>query len=247
MSLESFSSDKTDTKSKNNTELFDSRVNDISSHQQDHHSSTDTFNPDSRVNSRLDTGWKSESNGDYSPDKRVVTKENIGISNPDKLSSDQKIKIQNSEIASFEKRGLQTLDSQERGKYGEMKTDQDMRERGYSRISKDMIVNRDTELKQGIDGVYENKNGKPPIAIVDAKFGSSKLNNTLDGKQMSPNWIDNRLDASVGKTKADQIRMTQLTNPNKIGYYVARVDTSGKVSYDKLDSKVNVIERNCKL
>ena len=93
------------------------------------------------------------------------------------------------------------------GNYGEMKTDQDLREKGYKRISNDMVTDIDENGHQGLDGVYYNEKGSPQYIIVDAKYGSAKLNpNTADGKQMCENWIDKRLDKDLGKEKADEIR-----------------------------------------
>lgn len=139
------------------------------------------------------------------------------------------------------KRSLET--TAEKGNYGEMKTDQDLRKRDYVRISKDIITNIDQEGHQGIDGVYYNPEGKPPYVIVDAKYGSAQLGDTIDGKQMSQGWIDKRLDSSVGKEMADKIRMEQLLNSDNVGKYVAHVDSFGNVTYDRLDIKANVVER----
>lgn len=49
---------------------------------------------------------------------------------------------------------------------------------------------------QGLDGLYVkyNKNGVPKnIMVSEAKYGSSQLGNTNDGKQMSYEWITKRL------------------------------------------------------
>ena len=80
--------------------------------------------------------------------------------------------------------------------------------------------------------------------IVDAKYGSSRLGNTLDGKEMSANWIDNRLDKDLGKDKADAIRMEIVNNPENVGAYISRVSSDGKVTFDKLDNNANVIEKD---
>lgn len=134
--------------------------------------------------------------------------------------------------------------SHEVGNYGEMKTDQDLRTKCYERISNEMVTDIDENGHQGLDGVYYNPEGHPQYLIVDAKYGSAKLNpNTADGKQMCDNWIDNRLDKDLGKDKADEIRMEKLFNPDNVGAYVAHVDETGNVSYDKLDGNANVIEK----
>lgn len=138
-------------------------------------------------------------------------------------------------------------DSQEKGNFGEMKVDQDMRNKGYERISNDSVTSLDSPIHQGIDGVYYNPDGHPPYVIVDAKYGSSELKDTNDGRQMSQNWIDNRLDSSVGKEKADDIRMEKLVDPDNVGSYVGHVDEKGNVSYDRLDDNANVVEKGARL
>ena len=64
---------------------------------------------------------------------------------------------------------------------------------------------------------------------------------------MSENWIDKRLDASVGKEKADEIRLEKIFNPDNVGSYIAHVSQDGKVTYDRLDSNANITERNVQL
>lgn len=159
------------------------------------------------------------------------------------ISSSVKIEMQNSVISQVE-RGEKTLDTtQEKGNYGEMKTDQVLREQGYSRISNETVTSLQDTVRKGIDGVYENVDGKPPILIVDSKYGTAQLSETLDGKQMSENWINERLDESVGKEKADEIRKAEILN---VGNYVCHVGTDSGTTFDKLDKNATVTERNVK-
>lgn len=182
------------------------------------------------------------------------TKKDVIASETEKASMDatkttaENIEAQNAAISRFENKGIRNLDSHELGKYGEMKTDQDMRRRGFERISKDMITDETSELKQGLDGVYYRKDGIPQYALVEAKFGNSQLRETVrDGMQMSDKWIDNRLDDAVGKEMADEIRLQQLLNPDNVARLEARVNYSGEVTYSSLDSFANVIERGIEL
>lgn len=157
---------------------------------------------------------------------------------------EQKILEQEKSIAEVESGNRSLETNVEKGNYGEMKIDQDLREKGYKRISKDMVTNIDQKGRQGIDGVYYNPKGEPQYIIVDAKYGTAQLGDTVeDGKQMCQEWIDKRLDASVGKEMADKIRIEQLMNPDNVGTYEARVDEFGNVTYNRLDSKANVIEK----
>lgn len=155
----------------------------------------------------------------------------------------EKVLEQEKSIAEVENGNRSLETNAEKGNYGEMKVDQDLRKKGYERISKDMVTNIDQDGRQGIDGVYYNPEGEPQYVIVDAKYGTAQLGDTVDGKQMCQKWIDQRLDTSVGKEMADKIRMEQLLNPDNVGTFVARVDEFGNVTYNRLDSKANIIER----
>ncbi|MBD5095235.1 MAG: DUF1911 domain-containing protein [Subdoligranulum sp.] len=129
---------------------------------------------------------------------------------------------------------------QEKGNYGEMKVDQDLRKKGYERISKDIVISLDSKTRQGIDGVYYSKNGKPKYMIVDAKYGAGQLSKTHDGKQMSDMWINNRLDQSVGKEHADDIRLERVWNPDNVVSCVSHIGSDGNVTYNELDVNGNI-------
>ena len=177
-------------------------------------------------------------------EKDIVKMENI---NRPELSQDKKIKQQDQSISEIENGEKKIESTQEKGNFGEMKTDQDLRGKGYERISKDMITNVNNSGHPGIDGVYRNPDGMPPYLIVDAKYGTGQLSDTVDGKQMSENWIDKRLDESVGKEMADEIRMEKLLNPDNVGSYISHVDEKGNVSYDKLNGNADIIEKDVKI
>ncbi len=162
-------------------------------------------------------------------------------------TNEENVEKQNTEISNVES-GEKNLDTtQEKGNYGEMKTDQDLRNCGYERISQDMVTDIDSPGHQGIDGVYENTDGVPRYIIADAKYGTAQLSNTMDGKQMSSDWIDKRLDETVGPEKADEIRIEKLLNPDNVESYVAHVDESGDVKYDKLDDGANIVEKDVEI
>lgn len=48
------------------------------------------------------------------------------------------------------------------------------------------------KIVKGIDGLYENANAESKIKYVidEAKFGSSQLGKTKDGRQMSNDWLN---------------------------------------------------------
>ncbi|MEY8356765.1 hypothetical protein AALB39_25910 [Lachnospiraceae bacterium 54-53] len=174
----------------------------------------------------------------------------MGSEFPDAITfatPEENIEKQDKEIEHVENGDKELETTQEKGNYGEMKMDQDMRKNGYERISTDMVTGLNDSGHQGIDGVYYNPEGNPQYIVADAKFGSAQLSDTQDGKQMSANWIDKRLDASVGKEKADEIRMEQLLNPDNVGSYVVHIDEKGNTSYDKIDSDGNTVEKDVKI
>ena len=144
------------------------------------------------------------------------------------------------------RRGETTLtDTQEKGNYGAMVATSRMRQLGYSRISKDAVTGLKDSTHQGIDGVYHNLGGYPPYIIADAKYNTAQLEQTLDGKQMSESWIDSRLDAAVGKERADDIREAMLDDD--VGCYVIRVgignDVNSPVIFEKLDGNADIVSR----
>lgn len=73
---------------------------------------------------------------------------------------------------------------------------------------------------QGLDGLYVkyDRNGNPSkVMITDAKYGSSKLGMTLDGKQMSRQWIAARLKGSVTnyQNAAEDVTKGKITRTSK--------------------------------
>lgn len=93
-------------------------------------------------------------------------------------------------LEEFPEGTIAQLSNLQKGNYGEMKMDIFYDELGYDRISLDRTTDLDAPARRGIDGVYYNPDGHPPYIIAEAKFGSARLSNTLDGKQMSDSWID---------------------------------------------------------
>ena len=113
------------------------------------------------------------------------------------------------------------LTDQEKGNLGEMLMDQYYISKGYKPLHQQVTSLRETGHK-GIDGVYE-KDGK--FMIADAKCNHATLQDTKDGRQMSWNWINERLDQAVGKEKADEIRDAYEDDPENISTEVYHYST----------------------
>lgn len=121
------------------------------------------------------------------------------------------------------------LTNEELGNLGEMMMDQYYISKGYKPLNKHRVTSLDDKkggFKTGIDGVYEktNPDGSKSYVIADAKYNTSQLSETNDGKQMSDNWIDKRLDDAVGKEKADEIRDAAEDNPDSVKHEVYHID-----------------------
>lgn len=185
------------------------------------------FNPDTRI--RVETSETSvDVSTKYNPDKRIKPSTSVE-------------KLQNECIEKAEKTpDLNNLDSQAKGNYAEMKVDRDLAGKGYERISRECVTDLKTPTGPGIDGVFVNKETGKTL-ITETKFNKSELGNTLDGKQMSSSWIDNRLDTAVGKEMADKIRMDSILNPDSVQSVLAKVDLNCDVSYFQLDDAANIL------
>ena len=161
------------------------------------------------------------------------------------LSAEEISQKQDQVIESVESGEIVLETNQEKGNYGEMKVDQDLREKGYERISTDVVTDLKDPTHKGIDGVYYNPDGDPPYLIVDAKYDTAKLKVEIgDGRQMSQKWIDARLDDAVGKDVADEIRMAQLNGD--VGCYVGKVakggDLTAEVIYQQVDEAGEIVK-----
>lgn len=131
---------------------------------------------------------------------------------------------------SFEKlfRG-EKLTSEQLGNLGEMMMDQFYIASGFTPLNLHRVMGMDDKkegFRTGIDGVYErtNPDGSKKYVIADAKYNTSQLADTNDGKQMSANWIDKRLDDGVGKEKADEIRNAFEDDPESVRHEVYHID-----------------------
>lgn len=111
--------------------------------------------------------------------------------------------------------------------------DQDARRLGWEKLNGEDTRIGD-RIQPGIDGVYANPRPPPPYIIAEAKYGSAGLGTTKRGvKQMSPEWIDERLEALFGEDRAKDIL--------RAGYarVVQRIDKYGNVTLE--DTNGNVV------
>ncbi|HEX7315412.1 MAG TPA: hypothetical protein VF297_15930 [Pyrinomonadaceae bacterium] len=117
----------------------------------------------------------------------------------------------------------------EKGVFGEAKADEYMVDRGYEKLNGPPVKIGDQPIGTGIDGVWKNPSPPPEYVITDAKYGSAGLGKLKDGtKQMSPKWIDKRLNKAVGEVEADRIRDAMAQG--RVERWVLKVDEAGKVT-----------------
>ncbi|MBC2241880.1 cytosolic protein [Listeria booriae] len=109
--------------------------------------------------------------------------------------------------------------------------------RDATRISGNRVLTLDDIINRGIDGVYESASPPPKYIIAEAKYGTSRLNKTNDGLQMSEEWILNkRLENAVGTDTAELIRDEMLLNPENVQKVLVNVDKNGNVVESVLDA-----------
>lgn len=123
-------------------------------------------------------------------------------------------------------RNGEKLTEKEKGNLGEMMMDQYYISKGYHPLNKNRVTSLDDSGHQGIDGVYERtkEDGSKEYVIADAKYNTAKQDETNDGKQLSANWIDKRLDNAVGKEKADEIRDAYEDDPDSVKSEIYHID-----------------------
>jgi hypothetical protein len=122
--------------------------------------------------------------------------------------------------------GIASASNARKGNFGEIGADLDLNAKGYNSLI-DRIDNIDSPGHNGIDGVFE-KNGQ--YYIVEGKYtGSASLNpaNQTTGlpRQMSDDWIQQKLVDAVGQDLADDILDAGYTR------VLAKVAPDGTVTY----------------
>ena len=120
-----------------------------------------------------------------------------------------------------------------------MFTDVELSTLGYEPLHQ-RITDIDQALSSGIDGIFKNpQTGE--FLIVESKFNTSTLSNTIDGKQMSDSWIlglntgNNRIYQEVGQELGDEIIDAGYTR------VLSRILPDGSHTFSTLDELGNII------
>ncbi|HFK1461436.1 MULTISPECIES: hypothetical protein [Bacillus] len=149
------------------------------------------------------------------------------------------------------------MKKRKKGNYGEIKSsdnllnNQSLKEAGFDLkpVGKSVPSGINDKIVKGIDGLYENANAESKIKYVidEAKFGSSQLGKTKDGRQMSNDWLKG---SETGKSRilkaveGDEVLVEQITKAlkrGKVERVLSKVDSSGKVKTFKIDAKGNIV------
>lgn len=96
-------------------------------------------------------------------------------------------------------------DQRLKANYGEMKDNVYHREQGWRDIrSKPPEMNINAPMEHGIDGAY---NKGDIYKTTDGKYGTSRLGNTNNGKQLSQSWVDNHIrNSGINSRDAEAMR-----------------------------------------
>ncbi|MBC2283906.1 cytosolic protein [Listeria booriae] len=119
-----------------------------------------------------------------------------------------------------------------------MKMDVHYESATYTRISSDRATSLDDKIVKGIDGIYENASPPPKCVIAEAKYSTSRLSKTNDGKQMSEKWIlgSDRLENAVGPEIAQKIQDELILNPDNVQKILVKIDKKRNVVETLLDA-----------
>lgn len=150
-----------------------------------------------------------------------------------------------------------TATNKQKGNYGEIKSsdnllnNQSLKEAGFDLkpVGKSAPTGINDKIVKGIDGLYENANPNSNIKYVidEAKFGSSQLGKTKDGRQMSNDWLNG---SETGKSRilkavdGDEVLAEKIANAledSEVERVLSKVDSSGNVKTYRLDEEENNI------
>lgn len=136
-----------------------------------------------------------------------------------------------------------------KGEYGELRAQDYMESQGWTRIDAGADGSHNTNAN-GIDGIYvrERPDGTNEYAVIEAKYNTARLGNSVDGRQMSGDWLTgatsgtNRIDGAmegVDQTHIDGVNDALDSGDLQSG--VIRVTPDGDVRVRQLDADGYVV------
>ncbi|HEX8659773.1 MAG TPA: type VI secretion system tube protein TssD [Hymenobacter sp.] len=122
----------------------------------------------------------------------------------------------------------------EKGVYGEHISDAYMRAQGHTKLNDGGVLTPPppggSARGHGIDGVWRHGTPPPDYVITEAKYDTSRLGMTNDGRQMSDSWIrgSERLKKAVGEDTSDEIR--RAMRRGRVEKRLHKVSPSGQLT-----------------
>jgi len=118
---------------------------------------------------------------------------------------------------------------------GEYNADQYMKEQGHTPLGKtgeDYVPGAN-----GIDGVYKGANPPPDYIITEAKYDTSRLGMTTDGRQMSNDWVtrERLIKAGIPRNDIDNILDGLADNDGTVQKLVIRNLPDGQLEMKELN------------
>ncbi|WP_155839432.1 hypothetical protein [Butyrivibrio proteoclasticus] len=196
-------------------------------------------------------------------EQHVSNVEETKVKAPEKSNQNQNTQ-KNTDFDNFDH---DTASNMQKGNYGEHQAyenkvnNPEAKEKGYELNSMGRVpddINAPT--KQGIDGLYENQNKDSNIKYVidEAKYNTSSLQKSNDGKQMSDSWITGSGNDASGDSRiykalreggyseeaaaAEETKILKALKNGQVDRVLTQVSTDGTVTTYKLDSKGNKIK-----
>ncbi|WP_435105950.1 hypothetical protein [Arhodomonas sp. AD133] len=99
--------------------------------------------------------------------------------------------------------------------------------------------------QKGIDGVYSNPNPPPDYVITEAKYNKGRLHRTLDGRQMSNDWItgNDRL-RNAGLSPDEVQAITRGVKEGTVERVLVRVKPNDTMRMSRIDDSGYVVPGN---
>lgn len=122
-----------------------------------------------------------------------------------------------------------------KGEYGESQTSAFMEQHGYRDVA-----NHGNTNANGIDHIFINDSGH--VVIVESKYGSSRLGDTNDGRQMSQPWLqgtpgtspNSRLETALEGTGISLADVENALDNGQISTLLSKIDRNGNVTLSSL-------------
>lgn len=146
------------------------------------------------------------------------------------------------------KKSIKQETTARKGVFGEFYSDAYMQKNGFEKLDKSGRLTQlaDDPAGPGIDSIWKNLTPPPDYVIVEAKFGQGSMGNTIDGRQMSDDWVSgaktsyDRLESALGFDKAVAVR--ESLDAGKVEKWLLKVDASGNVSKKILDAAGYIVK-----